>query len=95
MTAPIEHRRRDRRLEVRTTARDRALIDLAVEATGTDLSEFVVTNLREAAERVLADRESFVLDDHARAAWDAINDRPARDLPTVRALFSRPSPFAE
>lgn len=88
-------RRRNKRLEVRTTSEDRALIDRAVAASGTDLTDFVVSNLTVAAQRVLADRTSFTLDAKGEQAWDAINDRVARDLPGLRELMQRPSPFGE
>ncbi len=88
-------RRRTSRIEVRTTPDERAVIDRAVEAAGTDLTEFVVSNLTVAAQRVLADRRGFGLDAEATAAWEAVNARPARDLPGVRALLARPSPFVD
>ena len=88
-------RKRDKRIEVRATAEERALIDRAVAETGTDLTDFVITHASEAARRVLADRRVFVLDDNARTAWEALNSRPARELPGVAALFARPSPFVD
>lgn len=88
-------RRRNRRMELRTTDEERALIDHAVAASGTDLTEFVVTSASEAARRVLADRQSFELDADALVAWEELNARPARELPGLAALFRRPSPFAE
>ena len=54
-------RRRSQRLDVRITAKDRALIDRAVTASGTSLTDFVVTNLTMAARRVLAHRSEFTL----------------------------------
>lgn len=93
--ATTEARRRSRRLELRTTPDERDLIDRAVAATGTDLTEFVVVNAVDAARRVLADRGRFELDEAAVAAWDAVNARRARDLPGLRRLVQRPSPFAE
>jgi uncharacterized protein (DUF1778 family) len=90
-----ETRRRNRRLELRTTPHERELIDRAVAASGTDLTEFVVTSAVHAAQRVLADRDEFVLDGDALEAWEAINSRPARDLPGLRRLMERPSPFEE
>jgi len=71
------------------------MIDRAVAAAGTELTEFVVANLTVAAQRVLADRSQFVLDEDAQAAWEAVNRRRARDLLGLRALMSRPSPFVE
>jgi len=88
-------RRRSERLEVRTTPEERAIIDRAVAATGTEMTEFVVSNLTMAARRVLADRSEFVLDDDERAAWEAANRRKARDLAGLRALMERPSPFVD
>ena len=90
-----ETRRRSRRLELRTTPDERELIDRAAALTETDLTEFVVANAVEAARRALADRDSFELDGEARAAWEAINARRARELPGLAALMRRPSPFAE
>jgi uncharacterized protein (DUF1778 family) len=93
--ATTDARRRSRRLELRTTPDERELIDRAVLVTDTDLTEFVVANAVEAARRVLADRDRFKLDVDAVAEWDAINARRARDLPGLRRLMQRPSPFAE
>ena len=94
MTAATR-RTRTERIEVRTTAEDRALIDSAVAASDTDLTEFVISNLRIAAQRVLADRTEFTLTPEARDAWDALNRRPARTLTGLRDLMNRPSPFTE
>jgi uncharacterized protein (DUF1778 family) len=86
-------RRRSERLEVRTTPEERSLINRAVEASGSGLTEFVVDNLTLAARRVLADRTQFDLDNEARQRWESINQRRASDLPGLRALMARPSPF--
>jgi uncharacterized protein (DUF1778 family) len=90
-----ESRRRSRRLDLRTTPEERALIDRAVATAGVDLTEFIVTNACDAARRVLADRDHFSLDDDAVTAWERINAQPARELPGLRKLMERPSPFAE
>jgi uncharacterized protein (DUF1778 family) len=88
-------RLRSERLEVRTTKDERSLIDRAVAEQGTDLTEFVISNLTVAARRVLADRTEFRLDQEAAEAWDAVNRRRGRDLPGLRRLMERPSPFTE
>ena len=85
--------RRSERIEVRMTPADRALIDRAVSVNGTQLTEFVVTHLTVAARRVLADRNEFTLSAEAAEEWEKINSRPAQDLPGLRALMNRPSPF--
>jgi uncharacterized protein (DUF1778 family) len=88
-------RRRSRRMDLRTTPEERELIDRAVATTGTDLTDFVVTHASDAARRVLADRDRFDLDPTALQQWDQLNARPARDLPGLRRLMQRRSPFSE
>ena len=88
-------RTRTRRIEVRATEEDRNLIDRAVAASGTDLTAFVISHLRMASQRVLADRDAFRLDPQALEAWEEINSRPARSLHGLRQLLNRPSPFRE
>ena len=90
-----EIRRRSKRLELRTTPEERELIERAAEVSGSGLTEFVLTHASDAARRILADRDRFHLSGDALAAWEAVNARRARDLPGLRDLMSRPSPFAE
>jgi uncharacterized protein (DUF1778 family) len=91
--ADVETRRRSRRLELRATPEESDLIDRTAAAAGTDRTTFVVTNAAEAARRVLADQTVFDLDADALAEWESINYRRARDLPGLRRLMERPSPF--
>ncbi len=88
-------RKRSARIEIRTTPEDRELIDRAVAASETDLTQFVVSNLTVAAHRVLADRTEFALSSESLRAWEKVNQRPARDLPGLRELMQRPSPFVD
>ena len=88
-------RLRSERLEVRTTKDERALIDRAAAEQGSDLTEFVISNLTVAARRVLADRTEFELDADSAAVWDSVNRRRARDLPGLRRLMERPSVFVD
>ena len=88
-------RTRDRRLEVRTTADERDLIDRAAAAAGTDLTSFVVEHLTDAARQVLANRDRFMLGPDAAAEWERINRRPAKELAGLTRLMRRPSPFTE
>jgi uncharacterized protein (DUF1778 family) len=82
------------RIEQRATEDDRDLLDLAAAALGTDRSSFLLAQGRLAAQRVLADRQHFLLDADAQREWERINSRPARNLPGLARLLERPSPFA-
>jgi uncharacterized protein (DUF1778 family) len=92
---PTSSRARQERIELRTTAAVRRLLERAVNASGTNLTEFAETNLVLAARRVLADRDRFELSAEAAAEWAKINARRARNLPGLRKLMDRPSPFDE
>lgn len=86
---------KDQRFEFRTSSADRELFARAAEALGTPVSTFANEQLRIAALRVLADRTEFVLSPVEAALLDEMMDRPARDLPGVRALLARPSIFVD
>ncbi len=81
------------RIELRATEDDRDLLDRAATALGTDRSSFLLAQGRLAAQRVLADREEFVLDVDGQKEWERINSRPARSLAGLARLLQRPSPF--
>ena len=88
-------RARDERIEFRTNPEVRRLVERAVEASGSNLTDFAESSLVLAAQRVMADRERFVLSQRTAAEWEAINSRPAWELPGLRRLMARPSPFGE
>jgi uncharacterized protein (DUF1778 family) len=87
--------KKDKRLEIRTTAADRDLFERAAAAEGLDLTAFATQRLRIEAQNVLADRRVFELKPEQWAEWQEMLDRPARDLPGLRALMARPSPWVD
>ena len=86
---------RGERIEFRTTPEVRELVERAVAVTGGSLTDFAESSVVTAARRVLADRDVFFLSEDAHEEWEAINARPARDLPGLRQLAERPSPFED
>lgn len=82
---------KDKRLTVRLTAREGAVIRRAVECEGTDLATFTRKATLAHAHHVLADRVLFKLDDAAWAQFVEILDRPVSDNPGLQRLFSEPS----
>ena len=81
------------RIELRASESDRELLDRAAAAIGTDRSSFLLNQGRLAAQRVLANREQFVLDQRGLEEWEHINTRPAGELPGLIRLLQRPTPF--
>lgn len=86
---------RDERLECRTTAGVIAKLDAGRAITGESKTEFVEDAVSVKADRLLADRTTFVLNDEQGAAWDRINEAPPRDLPRLRRLLERPPLFTD
>jgi uncharacterized protein (DUF1778 family) len=91
---PTADRRSTRatRLNLRTTGRQNALIRDAAKALGKSVSEFVLESATLSAERVLADRRLFSLDDDA---WQQFEDALARTpvaKPRLNALLRDPAP---
>jgi uncharacterized protein (DUF1778 family) len=93
MSAHTAHPKKDQRFEFRITTDDRELFARAADAAGVPVSTFANEQLRIAAQRVLADRTEFVLSPVEAALFEEMLERPARDLPGLRALLDRPSPF--
>ena len=82
------------RFAVRLTPEQDALIRLAAEVEGTDLTNFTVTATLARARAVLSDRRLFVLGDAAWAEFVAVLDRPvAAYKPRLANLFAETSVF--
>lgn len=95
MSTDTAQPKKDQRFEFRTSTADRELFARAADAVGTPVSTFANEQLRIAALRVLADRTEFVLSPVEAALFDEMLERPARDLPGLRELLNRPSPFVD
>ncbi|MFF0310953.1 DUF1778 domain-containing protein [Streptosporangium sp. NPDC004379] len=74
-----------------TGAGRKRLFEAASAAEGRSVPEFVLDAATVAAEHALADRTVFRLSEEQWAAFDALSDRPARDLPRLRELLDAPT----
>jgi uncharacterized protein (DUF1778 family) len=70
------------------------LVRRAAESVDKTLTDFVVSAATIEAERVLADRTTFVLEPEQWATFIELLDRPERGNPGLDRLFSRPGLFA-
>lgn len=90
---------KDARLNVRLAPSQAALIRRAAEVNNTSLSEFVISSAAEAANRVLADRRWFGLDDATwDATWDAFEallERPVVTKPRLTELVTSADRFVD
>lgn len=81
------------RIDIRTTARVKRILQEAAAAKSKSLTEFMLdVALTEAAE-VLADRRLFLLDENQWIAFMAALDAPTKPKSRLEALLREPSMF--
>lgn len=88
VTTPIQPR--DRRFQLRATAAEETLIKVAAERQGVNVTEFILRSAQEKAKEALANQTQFVLDDRRWKEFLAVLDRPPKDKPRLRRLFTEP-----
>lgn len=81
------------RMDLRATERQNLLIRQAAAVTDRSVSGFVLTSATLEAERALADQRVFSVSEDQFARFQEIIDRPVADMPKLRKLLNRPSPF--
>jgi uncharacterized protein (DUF1778 family) len=81
-----------RRIEIRITEEERSLEQAAATANGETLSEFVRQAARREAERTLAERTRYVVDDEAAERFLAALEQPSTSATRkLRRLIEKPS----
>jgi len=83
------------RWDFRVAAEADRLVRRAAESANRTLTDFVLDAAVLEAERVLADRRHFELAPEQWARFVEIIDRPPRESPGLKRLFSRPSIFVQ
>lgn len=83
------------RIELRATSRQVREIGEAAAAAHKTRSDFMLEASMLEAQRVLADRRSFLLGDAERDEFLRLLDRPPAAKPRLRALFERGSVLPE
>lgn len=81
---------RDRRFQLRATAGEEILIKVAAERQGMNVTDFIVRSACEKAEQALSDQTRFTLNDQQWKAFMTALDRPSKDKPRLRRLFTEP-----
>lgn len=84
---------REHRWNLRVDRAEDEIVRAASTAAGTSYSNFVRDAAVNEAQRILADRTQFFLDEEAWRQFNELLDRPPRVPPGLRDLFSRPSVF--
>lgn len=85
--------RRDTVINLRTRARDRALIDQAAQSLGKSRSDFILETVRDKAENILLNQRIFGLDERSWKSFNKILDEPANPSKALRDLLARKAPW--
>lgn len=93
MAAPSTRQNRERRWNLRVERDEDEIVRAASDAAGTSYSNFIRGAAVTEAQRILADRTRFVLDEDQWRQLNELLDRPPRVPPGLRDLFSHPSVF--
>ncbi len=87
-TAPVS---KESRLNLRTTKKQREIIESAASVSGQNLTDFVVNSAYVRAEQVLAEQLHFELSPAKWKAFTAALDRPTNPPARLVRLMSEPS----
>lgn len=93
MGAQSTKQTREYRWNLRVDREEDEIVRAASTAAGTSYSNFVRDAAVTEAQRILADRTEFLLDEEEWRQLNELLDRPPRVPSGLRDLFSRPSVF--
>jgi len=82
---------KNERIEIRTTAKAKRVLQEAAAARNKTMTEFVLDVAMTEAAQVLADRRLFLLDDEQWEAFLAALDAPTKPRPRLESLLREPS----
>jgi uncharacterized protein (DUF1778 family) len=86
---------RSARLGLRATPQQEAVLRRAAEVSNKSMTDFILDSAYQAAEQTLLDQRLFLVTGSQSQALLSLLDRPARDNPGLKDLFSRRAPWAE
>ena len=81
------------RLNLRIALRTKMKMVRAARLQKYSLTDFIIRASEEAADAVLAEQTRFVLSETQWTAFNAALDAPAKEIPALRRLLTKPSVF--
>lgn len=86
---------RTARLGLRTTPQQEAVLRRAAEVSHKSMTDFILDSAYQAAEQTLLDQRLFLVSGRQSRAFLDLLDRPERDNPRLKDLFSRRAPWSK
>jgi uncharacterized protein (DUF1778 family) len=90
-----ERSQRSTRMNLRASEQQQQLIKRAAAALDKSMTDFVLDSAAAEAEKVLADRRWFLLDDAQWTRFQELLDAPIESMPRLRRTLTEPTVFDE
>ncbi|MDX3658462.1 DUF1778 domain-containing protein [Streptomyces sp. ID05-26A] len=90
----VQRQPKGERINLRASSLQEQVLRQAAAVTHKTMTDFILESAVTQAERVLADRRWFMLDERQWEEFERLLDLPVQDLPKMRRLLTRESPFA-
>lgn len=81
------------RIDIRTTATAKAILQQAAASVHKSVSEFLLDSGLSMAADTLADRKLFALNDEQWEAFQEALDQPSKERPELKKLLNEPGVF--
>lgn len=86
---PSTHANESARINLRTSAEAKALIERAAALMGTTVSSFMLQNAYEAARRIVTENNTLLMTERDFEAFTASIENPPEPNPALRELMAR------
>lgn len=86
---------KDDRIQLRTSSLKKRIISMAAEVKQKTVSEFVLDQAYEEAQKILAEQSHFYLPEDKWEEYINALEAPVRDLSNLKKLFEEPGIFEE
>lgn len=93
MPQPTTNTPKEKRLSIRATEPEKAILAQAAQARRTNVSQFVLQASLDAAHAILVDQTEFRLPPDQWEAFCQRLDEPPKVIPALQQLFSEQEPF--
>jgi uncharacterized protein (DUF1778 family) len=87
----LKRQQKEERIYLRVTSDQKHLLERAAQEKHTSLTNFVLENSYDAAQKILAEKTHFILNNEQWKAFCEALDSPPKEIPALINLLTQPS----
>ncbi|HSA06101.1 MAG TPA: DUF1778 domain-containing protein [Candidatus Gastranaerophilales bacterium] len=91
----LKRQQKEERIYLRVTSDQKDALERAAQEKHTSLTNFILENSYDAAQKILAEKTHFILNDDQWNAFCEALDSPPKEIPALRTLLTKPSVLDE